>query len=192
MNWNSSQQSFPLHPAGSFYAVCVDVYDKQEKNNFYGSTRPDGSTDTRENILVAYIEFLTDQNQRVRFKANATLGTSDKPSNLRKFIKTWNAKVNDKHLDSFNPEVMLGWPAYLTVQHRDSKNGKSYANVIAAMAPPPGSPVPTIPADFVRQKDKATAQPVATTPQPVAANEPPPHSMADAPPVKEEDDDLPF
>lgn len=180
MNWNTPSNNFPLHPAGSFLAVCIDVYDKLEKNHFYMSKNDKGEPDMRENVKVAYIEFYTSEGERVRFKANATLGTAEKASNLRKFLKAWNTKITDTHLESFNPEVVLGWPAYITVAHRESK-GKFYANVIAAMAPPPGSAVPTIPSNHVRERDKGSAQPEAVAPAPVTA--------PDAP---SEDDGLPF
>lgn len=162
MNWNSPASTFEPHASGNFLAVCVDVYDKEEKNNFYGQVdKQSNRVDQRETIRVAYIEFFTSEGETVRFKANATLGKADKPSNLRRFIKNWNPNVTDAHLENFNPENVLGWPAYITVTHRESK-GRTYANVTGAMAPPPNSPVPTIPVDFVRQKDRGTAQPVAT------------------------------
>lgn len=164
MNWNSPASNFEPHPQGNFFAVCVDVYDKEEKNNFFGQVdKQSGKVDNRETLKVAYIEFYTSEGETVRFKANATLGKPDKPSNLRKFLKTWNAKITDQHLDNFNPENILGWPAYITVTHRESK-GRVYANVTGAMAPPPNSDVPSVPTDYVRQKDRATAQPAATSP----------------------------
>lgn len=162
MNWNSPATTFEPHPEGNFFAVCVDVYDKEEKNNFYNQVdTKTGKMDTRETIRVAYIEFFTSEGETARFKANATLGKPDKQSNLRKFLKNWNAKITDAHFENFNPENVLGWPAYITVAHRESK-GRVYANVTGAMAPPPNSPVPTIPVDYVRYKDRGTAQPVAT------------------------------
>lgn len=197
MNWNTPS-NFKTHPAGTFYAVCVDVHDRREKNNFFGQAdKESGRVDEREFVTVAYITFFTSEGQTVRFKANATLGKSDKPSNLRKFLKAWNAKLTDAHLDKFNPESILGWPAYITVSHREGKGG-TYANVVAAMAPPPNSPIPLIPSDYIREKDKGSAQPVATstTSDPAlgygkGTNEPPPLTLADAPPATEEDD-LPF
>ena len=170
MNWNTPSNNFPLHPAGSCMAVCVDVYDRDEKNTFYQTKKDNGDLDMREHIKVAYIEFFTDKGMTVRFKANATLGSEEKESNLRKFVKGWFSEITPAELAKFNPECMVGRGGWIKVAHRDSK-GKTYANVTVAMEPPPGSPVPTIPVSFVRQKEKANAQPVATTP-PAITNDP--------------------
>lgn len=189
MNWNTSSGNFELHPAGPHFAVCIDVYDKMEKNHFYLSKNDKGEVDNREQVKVAYIEFLTSAKQRVRFKANATLGTAEKQSNLRKFLKAWNANITDAHLEKFNPEDVLGWPAYITVTHKESK-GKTYANVTACMAPPPNSPVPTVPDNYVREKDRNNAQPEGTGPS--AANTIAPVATTAAPLVGQDEDDLPF
>lgn len=189
MNWNSPTTYEP-HPAGSHMAVCVDVYDRVEKNNFYGKADKEGKIDQRETVKVAYIEFFTDKGKRIRYRATATLGKPDKPSNLRKFIKAWNAQMTDRHLSQFDPESMVGWGAYITVAHTE-KNGRVYDNVVAAMQPPPGSPVPTVPASFVRHKDRENAVPQSA--QPVTSDPPAKYTPPATPEaVGEGDDDLPF
>lgn len=191
MNWNSPTTYTP-HPAGNFMAVCIDVYDRVEKNNFYGKTDKEGKIDQRETVKVAYIEFFTDKGKRIHYRATATLGKPDKPSNLRKFIKAWNAAMTDRHLQDFDPESMVGWGAWITVTHTE-KNGRVYDNVAAAMQPPPGSPVPTIPASFVRHKDSESAVPQASSQAPMTNDAPAKYEAPKAAPVAEDDDDqLPF
>ena len=193
MNWNNASEYTP-HPAGNFMAVCVDVYDRVEKNHFFGKADKEGKVDQRETVKVAYVDFYTSQGKRIHFRATATLGKPDKQSNLRKFIKTWNPAVTDRHLIDFDPNSMVGWGAYITVTHTE-KNGRVYDNVVGAMQPPPNNPGPTIPASFVRFKDRDKAQPVATT-QP-ATNDPVALYDAKAPAnvgpgAGDDDDGLPF
>jgi hypothetical protein len=172
----SNEGTFKTHDAGNFMAVCVDVYTKVEPNRFKGNQRDDGSFDQRDTVNNAYIVFRTSQGQDIRYKCTATLGGVERPSNLRKFLKAWDPKITDAQLQQFDLDTMIGKAAWLTVAHRES-GGKTYANVLGAMTPPPGNPVPTIPASYVRYKDRTV---VEATPSPTPAQ-----STGDV-------DDLPF
>ena len=186
----SSSGNFTPHPDGTFMAVCCDVFTKEMPNKYKGQTNQRGQVDTRETITKVCISFLTEETIEIEgqmkpryasYWGTATLGTPDYPSNVRKFIKAWFPKLTDEHMARLVLDQFVGKPAYLTITHSKSQDGKVWANVTGAMQPPKGANVPAIPADFTRHADKVIEQQAAA--QTAAA--PVPAKAAD-------EDDLPF
>ena len=171
-------------------AVCCDVFTKEMPNKYKGQTNQRGQVDTRETITKVCILFLTEETIEIEgqmkpryasYWGTATLGTPDYPSNVRKFIKAWFPKLTDEHMARLVLDQFVGKPAYLTITHSKSQDGKVWANVTGAMQPPKGANVPAIPADFTRHNDKDAA------PAPAQQAAPVPAKAAD-----EDDDGLPF
>jgi hypothetical protein len=184
----SNSGNFTPHPDGTFMAVCCDVFTKEMPNKYKGQTNQRGQVDTRETITKVCISFLTEETIEIEgqikpryasYWGTATLGTPDYPSNVRKFIKAWFPKLTDEHMARLVLDQFVGKPAYLTITHSKSQDGKVWANVTGAMQPPKGANVPAIPADFTRHNDKDAA------PAPAQQAAPVPAKAAD-------EDDLPF
>jgi len=145
-------------------AVCADVFTKTLPNKYKGTPNDKGNVDTRDTITKVCISFLTTEMIEIdgtpkpryaSFWASASMGSIDYPSNARKFIKGWWPTLTDEQIDTgFDLDKLIGKGAYLTITHSTDKNGKVWANIAGAMQPPQGSPVPQIPADFVRHNDK--------------------------------------
>lgn len=185
------ESNFVAHPEGSFIAILRDTYLKTRPNPYKGKLNEKGNEDTRETITELFMEFLTSHMVDVNGKMMpgfvryvATASVSEK-SNLRKFVQAWFPKLKDENYKHFDADKLLGRGAYITVKHNVSKKGETFANVIAAMQPPPGAILPVIPSDFVRHCDKAAAPaqqaaPVQHTPQPIAQPTPAPVQSAAA------------
>lgn len=159
--------NYTPHPEGQFLAVCADVFTKEKPNRYKGTTGNNGKVDTRETITSICVSFLTevmieiDGKQKPRyasFWATASLGTPDYPSNLRKFIQGWIPTLKDADLETFDADTLIGKGAFLTIKHSEpGADGKVWANIMGAMTPHKSLPVPLVPADFVRHKDKDAA-----------------------------------
>lgn len=160
---SGERKDYTPHPEGSFLAVCCDVFTKVKPNKYKGTIGNNGKEDTRDTVTKVCVSFLTEEAIEIdgelkpryaSYWATASLGTPDYPSNLRKFLKAWIPSLKDSDLQAFDADKLIGKGAYLTIAHHTTKEGKTYANVVGAMAPPKGATVPLIPSDFVRHKDK--------------------------------------
>lgn len=162
----SGSNDFTPHPQGQFMAVCADVFTKVKPNKYKGQTGNNGKVDTRDTVTSICLSFLTDEMIEIEgkmkpryasFWATASMGTDDYPSNLRKFLRGWFPALKSGDFERFDAEKLIGRGAYLTIAHSDDASGKTWANIVGAMTPPKGSPVPLVPVDFVRHKDKDNA-----------------------------------
>lgn len=160
MHKPAADKDFDPHPEGNFLAVCRDIYIKDEPNPYHGKvSRFTGKVDEKEFTTRIYFEFLTDEPIEIngkmaprfaRYRANVSW---HEDSNLRKFIRGWNPALGKD--DEADLQSLVGAGAYLTISHEISKkDGKTYANIVGAAAPPKGASIPMVPPDFVRFKDR--------------------------------------
>lgn len=163
---SSNKQKFEPHPSGPFAAVCADVFTVEQPNMFKGQVLASGKTDERDTVTNICIAFLTTETividgvtkpRYAGFWAAAKKGTTEYPSKVREFVKGWYPKLTDEKFDAadFDFEKLIGQGAYITIGHKLKKNGDTKVEIKGAMTPPPGMPIPQIPTDFVRHKDKA-------------------------------------
>lgn len=169
---------FTPHEAGNFMGVCADAYTVQQPNKYKGQLQKfgknKGKPDERDFIEKACISFLTTEAieidgdlkpRMVSFWAPASLGSNDYPSKLRTFIKGWFPKLTDADFDRFDLDKLVGRPAWLTIE-QNVVGEKTYANIVTASTPPPGTTAPMIPADFVRHEAKEAAKAQAANAEP--------------------------
>lgn len=162
-----ASNDYTPHPAGSFMAVCADVFIKTQPNKYKGQRNDKGKIDERETVDKVCIAFLTEEPIEIDgelkpryagFWASASMGTVDYPSNARKFLKGWWPTLTDAQIDEgFDLDKLIGKGAYLTIAHA-VKDGKTYANIVGTAQPPKGATVPQIPADFKRHQEKEAAK----------------------------------
>lgn len=160
MSKPAGEKEFEAHPEGTFVAVCRDIYVKDEPNPYHGKvSKFTGKVDEKEFSTRIYFEFLTDEPIEIngklvprfaRYRSNLSW---HEDSNLRKFVRSWNPAMGKD--DNADLELLVGKGCYLTIAHNTGTNGNVYANVVSIAAPPKGSSVPMIPAEFVRHKDRS-------------------------------------
>ncbi len=194
----SAAISYPPHPAGQFAAVCIDVADlgmvettwgpkHRVKLRFYtgapGAVHPDNGDPL----------FVDDYH-------NMTLGSAEKPSNLRKRLEAWRGKpFTPEEEKLFDLESLIGVGCYLQLVHNQLLDGsKTYCNIQSIMRLPSGVAAPNAPADYVRQQDReyddaaAPAAPAAPDLPEWPQDAPGQPAATPTPPLTEPDDDLPF
>jgi hypothetical protein len=149
----SSGGDFEQHPAGSFMAVCADVYVKEEENFFYGKAKDakePTKLDNRKTVTKAYLVFLTERptadgkSSYVSAKENYSWGGTDKVSNLFKLVQGWYPTATPEQIRDMDLRNLVGKNAYITV----TQNAKGYASVASASAAPNGATKVAIPSDF--------------------------------------------
>ena len=137
----SDKQSsdFAIPEAGNQPAVCIRIIDLgTQKNVKYNN----------ENRKVKFVFELVDTEhvfneengpQPFVVSKEYTVSLNEK-ANLRKDVESWmNRKLTDSELDLFNIDVLLGKPAFVTVTHKSSADGKkTYANVGMITSPMKG------------------------------------------------------
>jgi len=71
-----------------------------------------------------------------------TLSLSKK-ANLRKDLESWRGrKFTDDELQGFDVKAILGTSCQLQIAHQTGKDGRTFANIVAIMALPKGTPRP--------------------------------------------------
>ena len=180
------ERNYDPHPAGSFMAVCRDIWKepnpKAGQVNSYGKTEPD---------FKLRIEFLTDEPIEIggkmlpRFIYRKFNPSWHEESNLRKFVKLWDPVMGKS--EKANLETLIGRGAYVTITHDPNKKDptKVWSNIEGIAPAPRGASIPQVPADFVRHKDRPAAPEQAA---PVAQSAPAPAPA----PIGDDDDSLPF
>lgn len=159
--------NFDPHPPGPCMAVCRDIWSEVVDNPKAGQTNKWGNVEPEKNHWV-HFEFLTDEPIEIngqllpRLVFHRVSKSWGEKSNCRKFIGGWDPAAGK--LDKLELDDFVGRGAYLNIVQNTS-NGKTYANIATIAAPPKGSSIPKIPADFVRHKDRPVEgpAPVATS-----------------------------
>jgi hypothetical protein len=180
----ASGGDFEQHVAGSYMAVCADVYVKEEDNYFYGKVKDPkkdpNKLDDRKTVTKAYLVFLTEHPSAdgkpsyVHAKESYSWGTADFPSNLFKLVQGWYPTATPEQIRDMDLLKLKGQSAYITVTH----NNKGYASVASASKAPAGLPKVLIPADYKTWEERQAAKAAAPdkNPNPV-------QPRADAPPI---------
>jgi hypothetical protein len=71
-----------------------------------------------------------------------TLSMHEK-ANLRKFLQSWRGKTfTEKEAESFDISVLLGKPCLISVNHKQAKNGNTYAEIAGVNLLPKGMECP--------------------------------------------------
>src|SRR5215831_6323651 len=143
-----ADKEYPVHPAGLFQGVCVDVVDLGLVDvTFNGKTRQQNKL-----RVVWQSEERRDDGKPFLLSRRYTASLSEKAS-LRKDLESWRGRpFTPEELDGFDIENLLAVNAYLNVLHAE-RDGKTYPNV-ASVAPLKKSTPRMTASDYVREKDR--------------------------------------
>ncbi len=147
-------REFEPHPEGAFLAICRDIHITRKPNPRAGGTNKYGGIEPEE-IVRLIVEFLTEEEIDIngqmlpRFASIGFAPSWHADSRLRRFVSGWDPGMGK--LDSIDLEALVGRGAYLVIQHHTSEDGRLYANIVSAAAPPRGAVLPQIPAGYVRK-----------------------------------------
>jgi hypothetical protein len=143
-----ADKEYPVHPAGLFQTVCVDVVDLGLVEVTYN-----GKTRTQKKLkLVWQSEEKRDDGGPFLLSRRYTASLSEKAS-LRKDLESWRGRpFTREELDGFDVENLLGVNAFINVLHAD-RDGKTYANV-ASVAPIKKGMARMTALDYLREQDR--------------------------------------
>ena len=148
---------FPVHPAGQYPAICIDIIDRGKVATEYKGVKKE-----KHKITIRFFcgEWTTvhdengnEVNKPLWVDAWFTLSLHEK-SALRPFLENWRERAfTDEELEGFNVAKLLHAPAYLQLKHNKTPD-RTYCNIGSIMRLPKGMEAQTIPTDYVRVKDR--------------------------------------
>lgn len=165
-----SSKPFENPPAGQYIGLLADVVDLGLVKTGY---KPDGQLQARliwllfgvnaQGQLIAY----ADKENR-QFRVMRQVNQSMNPKS--KLFETVSDVLNGEQVPvPFETENLIGRVNLLFVKIEKQVNGtKEFANVKAILPLPANTPIPTIPAGFMRNKDKQQQQNKAAAPVQIA------------------------
>lgn len=138
--------TFTPCPEGLHHAVCVDVVDLGIVDSPHGP---------KEKVRIVWqvnaLNPVSGHRFDVRRSYNRTL---HEKAALRKDLESWRGQAfTDAELKGFDVEKVLGANAQLQVIHRETDDGKTYANV-QSIVPVPAEVERLEPLDYVREIDR--------------------------------------
>ncbi|MDD5302431.1 MAG: hypothetical protein PHS14_04910 [Elusimicrobia bacterium] len=171
MKVRENEGNFTPAPQGFFPAVCCDIVDRGIQDGPFGPKhKVEIWWQLSEKDPATGKPFLA------RRRYNAGLGSSTKPSDLRRDLETWrNRPFTKEEAADFDLDVLLTKNCQLQIVHK-IKDGGTFANV-TMVAPPTKGATPLVVAGYTR---------VATAPAAAAGNGGTPAAGDD------DDDDVPF
>lgn len=130
-----SESKFKTHDEGQFVGQCVDVINLGEKLEQY----PDTPAKVVEKCaLVFRTGEQNDAGEYIDLSREFTISMHER-SGLRKFLEQWRGKpyTEDEIKKAGVPlHKLTGQYGLLTVAHKTSGNGKTYANIAACVGVP--------------------------------------------------------
>ncbi len=196
----SSGKTFTPHPEGQFVAVCCDVIDFGEKVEEFVGTPAKLS---HKCGLVFRTGELGEDGKPIDVMREFTVSMNDK-ANLRKFLEAWRAKsyTEEQAQEGAPLDKLVGVGCLLTIEHKTSGAGRTYANVIGI------SPIPKQMASYAlpscvdyerpeyltKRKDEYAeeARAFRATINAPKSGRSDDHAFNDFPEAQDGDDDLPF
>jgi len=190
-----SDAKFAPHPEGQYVGQCVDLVDLGEKVQDYPGTKPYLAPTCA--LVYRTGERNEETGEYIDIAREFTVSMGDK-ANLRKFLEQWRGKP-------YTPEqITAGVPLHkltgqfglLTIAHRTSAKGRTYANITACVGVPKQMADTLKPwLDYERAEYWATRKKeYAEAAQKFKASQAaPPDDFEDFPnALKDDDDGLPF
>lgn len=149
-------EGYPLVPADTYAAVCVDVEDLGMKKSTF-----EGKEKTQHKVALWWqidCERPDKAGERFTVRKWYTLSLNEK-SSLSKDLTAWRGRAFTKEeREGFDVETLIGVPAMLSIIHKNAPDGsKTYAN-IASIARLPKGMAKLSPHAYVRRKDREGAQ----------------------------------
>ena len=133
---------YPNHPEGQFAAICVDVIDLGDQvSNWQGKEKLQHKCAIV--FLTGEVNPETERPFEVTERFTVTMGEK---GNLRPFLERWRGKsyTQDEADEGAPLHKLVGVSALVTIEHRKSGNGRTYANVAAICPLPKAMPKPEV------------------------------------------------
>jgi hypothetical protein len=130
-----SESTYNPPPEDEYNAVCVDVIDLgMQENKKFGKME-------HKVALVFQLDGLDEKGKRYEVAQRFTVSLGEK-AHLRKFLGMWRGKSysEDEARQGAPLHKLEGQPAIVTIEHQQSGNGKTYANILNIRLPRKDAP----------------------------------------------------
>jgi len=144
INASSSGNSFEIVNAGTYVARCYSMVHIGTISQDYMGEEKEVNKVRISWELPTELKVFKEENGEQPFSVSKdfTLSMHEK-ANLRKFLESWRGKgFSEDEAKLFDITKLLGKPCMLSVIHKTSKQGKTYAEISSASALPKGLDCP--------------------------------------------------
>lgn len=154
---------FAPHPDGQHAMVCVDFLDLGERVRTFPGSPPK----LTYSIALVFCSGETNEAGRLHEVSKEFTASMHEKASLRKFLEEWRGKSYTKEQlkDGIPADKLCGVPCLITVEHKVSEAGRTYANIRGITPLPKQIPAPTISgyqrAPFWEERKKRYAQEAA-------------------------------
>ena len=133
----SEGASFTPAPAGLHNAICVMVVDLGLQTSQFG---------TKPKILLGWeLPDVLQDDGRPAVVTRQFGATLSKQGSLRPVVDSWRGKpFTADEAGGFDMKVLLGKPCKVLIQHAETKDGRTFANIAAVIKPDPGQPTTAV------------------------------------------------
>lgn len=151
---NGGDGQFEPHPDGQYVARCVDVVDLGECVSQFENHPPKLVRKLALVFVTGETRTFNGEDELIPLVKEFTASMGEKAS-LRRFAEAWRGKSykEDELIDGVDFSRMLGAFGVVTVEHKVSRNGRTYANILTISPVMKGVAKPdTLGRDYVRPK----------------------------------------
>lgn len=141
---NKGGSSYEPIPAGTYPARCYSmIHIGTIEENILGQTKKLNKVRITWELPTETKVFKEENGEQPHsISKEFTLSMNEK-SNLRKFLEGWRGvSFTEKEAEAFDVTVLLGKPCLLSVIHKLSKNGNTYAEISSVSTLPKGMGCP--------------------------------------------------
>jgi len=141
---NKGGSSYEPIPAGTYPARCYSmIHIGTIEENILGQTKKLNKVRITWELPTETKVFKEENGEQpYSISKEFTLSMNEK-SNLRKFLEGWRGvSFTEKEAEAFDVTVLIGKPCLLSVIHKSSKNGNTYAEISSVSTLPKGMSCP--------------------------------------------------
>ena len=144
-------EEYELHPEGVHPAVCCDVVELGLQDTPWGP---------KQKLRLIWQSTELDSKGKRHTAAKLYTLSLHKKANLSLDLESWRGRKFEEvdRKEGFEIDDVIGANCLINIQHNAASEGRVYANVVAIMPLPKGTPKLEISAGFIRHKDRQDQQ----------------------------------
>lgn len=141
---NKGGSNYEPIPAGTYAARCYQmIHIGTVEETILGTTKKLNKVRITWELPTELKVFKEENGEQPHVISKEFTLSMNEKSTLRKFLEGWRGKAfTEKEAEAFDITVLLGKPCMLSVIHKDSKTGNTYAEISSVTSVPKGMTVP--------------------------------------------------
>ena len=141
---SGSGNNFKPIPAGSYAARCYSmIHIGTNEETILGTVKRLNKVRITWELPTETKVFKEENGEQPYVLSKEFTLSMHEKANLRKFLQSWRGKTfTEKEAESFDISVLLGKPCLISVNHKQAKNGNTYAEIAGVNLLPKGMECP--------------------------------------------------